>query len=188
MSNPWESLPKSIVNPVEAAGQPIASRERRVVAEPRGAGATETKMPFPRVENSLNMAAMQPRILVAVVDDEESVCRALLRLLRAAGLDVETFSSSATFLESMRGRLPSRRPDCVVLDLHLPGLTGLDVQKQLKADRIPLPIVMITGNEEAGVQEKVLSEGAFAFLVKPIHARRLLDSIENAVRRAAATP
>ena len=145
-------------------------------------------MPYPLADNSLNMAGMQPRTLVAVVDDEESVCRALLRLLRAAGLDVETFSSSATFLESMRERLPSRRPDCVVLDLHLPGLTGLDVQKQLKSDRIPLPIVMITGNEEAGVQEKVLSEGAFAFLVKPIQARCLLDAIENAVRRPAAAP
>ena len=129
---------------------------------------------------------MQPRVLVAVVDDEESVCRALLRLLRAAGLDVETFSSSVTFLESMRERLATRRPDCVVLDLHIPGLTGMDVQRQLKKDGIALPIVMITGNEEAGVQEKVLAEGASAFLVKPLNDRTLLDAISNAVGRASA--
>src|SRR5215475_10580731 len=146
-----------------------------------GEPPTDTKMPFLPARNSCNVCAMQPRILVAVVDDEESVCRALLRLLRATGLDVETFSSSSTFLESMRERLPSRRPDCVVLDLHLPGLTGIDVQRQLKAEKIPLPIIMITGNEEAGVQEKVLSEGAHAFLVKPINARNLLDAIEHAV-------
>ena len=128
---------------------------------------------------------MGPRVLVAVVDDEESVCRALLRLLRAAGHDVETFTSSATFLESMRERLPSRRPDCVVLDLHLPGLTGLDVQRQLKKDGIGLPIVMITGNEEARVQDTVLAEGASAFLVKPLNAATLLDAISNAVAGAA---
>ena len=150
-------------------------------------GSNETKMPFRPAGKSLNISPMPPRILVAVVDDEESICRALLRLLRAAGLDVETFSSSTTFLESMRERLPSRRPDCVVLDLHLPGLTGLDVQRQLQLEQIPLPIIMITGNEETGVQEKVLAEGASAFLVKPINARTLLDAIDNAVQRPAPT-
>ena len=127
---------------------------------------------------------MQPRVLVAVVDDEESVCRALLRLLRAAGLDVETFSSSTTFLESMGERLPPRRPDCLVLDLHLPGLSGLDVLRRLKSDGIHLPTVMITGNEEAGIQEKVIAEGASAFLVKPMNDRTLLEAIENAVQKA----
>ena len=128
---------------------------------------------------------MVPRVLVAVVDDEESVCRALSRLLRAAGLDAETFLSGATFLESVRERPPSRRPDCLLLDVHLPGLTGLDVQRRLKSDGIHLPIVMITGNEEAGVREKVLAEGAFAFLVKPLNDRTLLEAIENAVRKPA---
>lgn len=147
--------------------------------------ASDTKMPFRAAEERRNVATMEPRVLVAVVDDEESVCRALLRLLRATGMDVETFSSSTDFLESMRERLPSRRPDCVVLDLHLPGLTGMDVQRHLKLEKIALPIIMITGNEEAGVQEKVLSEGAHAFLVKPINARNLLDAIEHAVREGA---
>jgi FixJ family two-component response regulator len=153
-----------------------------------GGEGTETNVPYRTQRKTLKISPMQARVLVAVVDDEESVCRALLRLLHAAGLDVETFSSSATFLESMRGRLPSHRPDCVVLDLHLPGLTGLDVQKQLKLEKIFLPIVMITGNEEVGVQEKVLGEGAFAFLVKPVHAQRLLDAIDGAVREAAQLP
>jgi FixJ family two-component response regulator len=150
--------------------------------------ANDTKMPLSSAGNSCNFAVMEPRVLVAVVDDEESVCRALLRLLRATGMDVETFSSSVDFLESMRERLPTRRPDCVVLDLHLPGLTGIDVQRQLKLEKIPLPIIMITGNEEAGVQEQVLSEGARAFLVKPINARNLFDAIEHAVREAPGSP
>gem|GEM_PF-2113534 len=154
---------------------------------PFGAGGPGTKMPYLPAPDLPNIPPMQPRVLVAVVDDEESVCRALRRLLRAAGLDVETFSSSTTFLESMRERLVSRRPDCVVLDLHLPGLTGLDVQRQLKTDAIPLPIVMITGNEEAGIQEKVLGEGAVAFLVKPINAKALLSAIDSAVQRTAAS-
>jgi FixJ family two-component response regulator len=126
---------------------------------------------------------VQPRVLVAVVDDEESVCRALLRLLRSAGLDVETFSSSTAFLESIRERLPIRRPDCLVLDLHLPGLTGLDLQTRLKREGISVPTVMITGNEEDDDQEKALAEGAVAFLVKPLDDRTLLDAIGNAVGR-----
>lgn len=155
---------------------------------PSGRARAGTKVPYPPAGRSLNMSSMKPRIFVAVVDDEESVCRALLRLLRAAGLDVETFSSSEAFLESMRERLPSRRPDCIVLDLHLPGLTGMDVQRQLKKDGMHLPIVMITGNEEAGVQERVLAEGAFAFLLKPLNARTLLDAIDGAVRGSTVLP
>ena len=144
-------------------------------------------MPFRRAAKSVNMSLMQPRILVAVVDDEESVCRAMTRLLRAAGLDVETIVSSSTFLDSMRERLASRRPDCVVLDVHLPVLTGLDVQRRLKSEGILIPIVMITGNEEPGAKEKALAEGAVAFLVKPVHAQILLGAIEDAVQGQVAT-
>jgi FixJ family two-component response regulator len=164
-----------------AAPEPISPDESH------SGGGGETKMPFPLADESLKISGMERRILVAVVDDEESICRALLRLLRASGMDVETFSSSTTFLDSMRERPRSRRPDCVVLDLHLPGLTGIDVQRQLKDAKISLPIVIITGNEEAGVQEKVLSEGASAFLVKPIHAQTLLTAIESAVQKTEAT-
>jgi len=132
------------------------------------------------------IATMRPRILVAVVDDEESVCRALLRLLRAAGLDVETFTSGVAFLESVRERNAERRPDCLVLDLHLPGLTGLDVQRQLKTEEISIPIIMVTGNEEAGIQERVLAEGASAFFSKPLNDRTLLSAIASAVEKAGA--
>ena len=164
------------------------SARKSLVPRPLGADETGTNVPYLPAGESLNISEMQPRVLVAVVDDEESVCRALQRLLRAAGLDVETFSSSATFLDSMRERLISRRPDCVVLDLHLPGLTGLDVQKQLKREDIHLPIIMITGNEETGIQEKALGQGAVAFLVKPINARALLTAIDSAVQRQTASP
>ncbi|HSP94149.1 MAG TPA: response regulator, partial [Thermoanaerobaculia bacterium] len=75
------------------------------------------------------------RLLVAIVDDEESVRRAIGRLMRSAGIDVETFPSGAEFLQS----LETHSPDCVVLDLHMPGLNGFEVQARLKEAKSRLP-------------------------------------------------
>jgi FixJ family two-component response regulator len=82
------------------------------------------------------------RPLIAVVDDEEPVRKALTRLLRSADLDVETFPSGVEFLES----LPTRRPDCVVLDLHMPLMDGFEVQARLAESSAPVPVVTITGH------------------------------------------
>lgn len=118
------------------------------------------------------------RLLVAIVDDEEPVRKALRRLFLAVGIDVETFASGDEFLESVK----IHRPDCAVIDLHLPGLTGLEVQQRLARAGVRLPTVIITGHDQAGVAERVLAAGASAYLRKPLDEERLLAAIESAVR------
>jgi FixJ family two-component response regulator len=120
------------------------------------------------------------RLLVAIVDDEEPVRKALRRLFLAVGIDVETFASGDEFLESVK----IHRPDCAVIDLHLPGLTGLEVQQRLTRAGVRLPTIIITGHDQSGTAERVLAAGASAYLRKPLDEERLLAAIESAVREA----
>lgn len=120
------------------------------------------------------------RLLVAIVDDEEPVRKALRRLFLSADIDVETFASGDEFLAFLR----TGRPDCAVIDLHLPGLTGLEVQERINKAGIRLPTVIITGNDQAGVVERALAAGAFTFLNKPLDDKILLTAVAEAVRRA----
>jgi FixJ family two-component response regulator len=117
--------------------------------------------------------------LIAVVDDEEAVCRALERLLRSVGFDVETFASGAAFLES-RGRW---RADCVVLDMHMPGVSGADVQARLAAAAQEVPVVVITGRDSDDVRERAMAAGAAAYLRKPIDDQTLLSALAAAIAR-----
>jgi len=116
-------------------------------------------------------------LLVAVVDDEESVRKALRRLLRSAGMQVEAFSSGQEFLNS----LVNHQPDCLLLDLHMPGLTGLDVQRRLTEAQTVLPTIIITGHDQPGVANEALAAGASSYLTKPTDERVLLDAINHAV-------
>jgi FixJ family two-component response regulator len=118
-------------------------------------------------------------LLVAVVDDEEPIRKALGRLLRASGLVAECFASGQAFLDSIR----STRPDCVILDLHMPGLGGLQVLEQLKSCRPPLPTIVITGHDEPENQTRCLAGGAAAYLRKPLDDELLLQTIDQAVRK-----
>jgi FixJ family two-component response regulator len=117
------------------------------------------------------------RLLVAVVDDEEPVRIALRRLLCSASLRVETFSSGAEFLESVK----DHHPDCVVLDLHMPQVDGFAVQSRLKEAGIRLPTLVITADDTAGVRERALAAGAAAYLRKPVDDQALLEAITRAV-------
>ena len=117
--------------------------------------------------------------LVAVVDDEESVCRALKRLLRSAGFCVETFGSGADFLQS----LELRRPACLVLDLHMPRMSGFDLQEHLARVADPMPIVIITGHDTPQSRDRVVSAGAAAYLLKPVDDQALLDVVAKAIAR-----
>jgi FixJ family two-component response regulator len=117
--------------------------------------------------------------LIAVVDDEEAVCRALERLLRSVGFDVETFPSGAAFLES-GGRW---RADCVVLDMHMPGVSGWDVQARLAAAAQDVPVVVITGRDSDDVRERALAAGAAAYLRKPVDDQALLSTLATALER-----
>ena len=127
---------------------------------------------------------MSRRLLLAIVDDEEPVRRALRRLFLSAGIDVETFSSGNEFLESVK----TQQPDCAVLDLRLPGLTGLDVQERLVESGSRVPTVIVTGHDQAGVAERALAAGASAYLRKPLDAQTLLDAVALAVRGAKRSP
>lgn len=118
-----------------------------------------------------------PLRLIAIVDDEEPVRKALCRLLRASGLNAEAFSSGQTFLDS----IVARQPDCVILDLHMPGLSGLQVLQQLQSSRNTLPAIIITGHDEPQTHERCLSAGASAFLRKPLDGEVLLEAIDRAV-------
>ncbi len=115
-----------------------------------------------------------------MVDDEESVRRALARMLRARGFDVETFSSGQLFLESLK----TGRPDCVVLDVQMPGLTGRDVQRRLALSQPELPTIVITAHDRPAVREQALADGAIAYLSKPLRGDVLISLIESAVGHA----
>ena len=122
--------------------------------------------------------------LIAIVDDEVSICRALLRLLRVAEYRAEAFNSAILFVESLAERVP----DCVVLDLQMPMMTGVEVQEQLLKLKDPPPVIIITAHDESKTRERCLALGAVRYLRKPIEGELLIDSIEMAVRGRRAAP
>ncbi len=121
--------------------------------------------------------------IVFVVDDDPSMLRAVARLLRAAGHDVETFASPREFL----AQNPHEGPGCLVLDLKMPDLSGLDVQKALQASARELPIVFISGHGKLPAAVRAMKAGAIDFLTKPFQDIDLLAAVEAAVERSAAS-
>jgi FixJ family two-component response regulator len=123
--------------------------------------------------------------LIAIVDDEVSICRALLRLLRVASYRAEAFNSPLLFLESLAERVP----DCVVLDLQMPMMTGVELQQHLLHLDDPPPVIIITAHDEPKTRERCLALGAVRYLRKPIEGDVLIESIEEAIseRRKATT-
>jgi two-component system response regulator FixJ len=117
---------------------------------------------------------------VLVIDDDPSVRRALDRLLRAEGFEVETFSSGAVFLAALdRGE----RSGCAVLDVRMPGLSGFEVLERLAARGSTLPVILITGHGDATMATRAMDAGCAAFLAKPFEDDALLDAIRDALRR-----
>jgi FixJ family two-component response regulator len=120
----------------------------------------------------------QVKPFVAVVDDDESVSRAIKRLLRSAGLAADTFKTGDHFLD-MFDSIPSYRPACVVLDVQMPGLNGLEVQQRLAGSSIP--VVFITAHDEADVRKQALTAGAAAYLLKPFNDEVLIKAVRTAI-------
>ncbi len=120
--------------------------------------------------------------LIAIVDDDESVCRALKRLVRSLGMDGETFASGQEFLDLIEA-MPSFHPDCVVLDVQMPGFNGLELQERLTRNGNPLPVIFITAHDDIGVQQKALAGGAVAFLRKPVNDELLIKTMREALKR-----
>ena len=117
--------------------------------------------------------------IVFVVDDDLSVREGLERLLRAVGRKVETFASAEEFLAHRIENIPS----CLVLDVGLTGLSGLDLQKQIAEANRTTPIVFITGQKDVPTSVRAMKAGAVEFLVKPFSEQDLLDAIEQALSR-----
>jgi FixJ family two-component response regulator len=114
--------------------------------------------------------------LIAVVDDDPSVLRALKRLLSAWSYRAETYESAREFLAA----LANERPDCLILDLHMPDMTGLELQRALTRSHIEIPTIVITAHDEEGMRERCRSAGARAVLIKPLQEQFLLDAIAEA--------
>ena len=121
----------------------------------------------------------EPKAIVFVVDDDASVREGLGSLIRSAGLRVESFASAREFLARSREDLPS----CLVLDVRLPGLSGLDLQKRMAEVNIEIPIIFITGHGDVPTSVRAMKAGAVEFLTKPFRGRDLLDAIKQAIRR-----
>lgn len=115
--------------------------------------------------------------LLALVDDDVEVRVALTRLVASAGFEVEAFGSGAEFLRSIAGR----RPDCIVLDLHMPDMSGFEVQGILAATHPDVPVVVITGHDTPETRARVLALGSKAYLCKPVDDEALLGAIEAAI-------
>jgi FixJ family two-component response regulator len=116
--------------------------------------------------------------LVAIVDDDELFRRSIERLVRSAGFTVEAFGSAEDFLE--RGDLD--RTACAILDMKLPGMSGLDLQQRLIATPTPIPIVFVSAHDEAMMQASALRAGAVAFLKKPFDNSTLIDVLSRSIR------
>ena len=127
-------------------------------------------------------ALNNPKALIAIVDDDESVCRAVRRLVRSVAMDAETFSSGQDFLDLLDA-MPSFQPDCLILDVQMPGMNGLDVQDRLAKSGNSVPVIFITAHDEVGVREKALAAGAIAFLRKPFNDDLLIKTLREALKR-----
>ncbi|MDP2895445.1 MAG: response regulator transcription factor [bacterium] len=123
------------------------------------------------------MKAAEP--IVFVVDDDASVCKALDRLIRSVGLKAETFPSAKDFLR----REPHNGPSCLVLDIRMPGLSGLDLQRELAAKDYSIPIIFITGHGDIPMSVQAMKAGAVDFLPKPFSDQELLDAIHAALEK-----
>jgi FixJ family two-component response regulator len=125
----------------------------------------------------------QSNATIAIVDDDPSVREGLSSLIRSAGLKVETFASAQEFL----ARPDDETPSCIVLDLQLPGLSGLDLQKRMAEAGLEIPIVFLTGHGNIPASVQAMKAGAVEFLTKPFDDEELLRAIQEAVQRDRQT-
>jgi FixJ family two-component response regulator len=124
-------------------------------------------------------AATKADAIIAIVDDDPSAREGLQSLVRSAGWRVETFASAQEFLD----RLGAEAPSCVILDLQLPGLSGLDLQKRLAEVGLGIPVVFLTGHGDIPASVQAMKAGAVEFLTKPIDEQKLLPAIQEAIER-----
>lgn len=122
---------------------------------------------------------MESDPIVYVVDDDASVRDAVKRLISSVGLRVETFGSTREFLDGKRPDAPA----CLVLDVRLPGASGLELQGDLSAANFQIPIIFITGHADVPMTVRAMKAGAVEFLTKPFRGQELLDAIQQAIAK-----
>jgi FixJ family two-component response regulator len=130
---------------------------------------------------ALSMSSAVPTPIVFIVDDDVSVRESLELLVRDENWKPETFASAQEFLDHPKKRVPS----CLVLDLSLPGLNGLELQKQLAVEHVDMPIIFVTGYGDVPQSVQAMKAGALEFLTKPINTDALLSAIRNALQRSS---
>lgn len=123
-----------------------------------------------------------PRPVVYIVDDEPGVRNSLSSLVRSAGLEVRTFASGAEFLASSR----EDAPECLVVDVRMPGMSGLDLQSRLSHLSLRIPVILITGHGDISMAVRAMKSGALEFLTKPFHDQDILAAIDRAIRHSSA--
>jgi FixJ family two-component response regulator len=119
------------------------------------------------------------RPIVFVIDDDPSVREAIEDLLQSIGLQVQAFGSTQEFLNAKRPEAPS----CIVLDVRLPGASGLEFQRILQDANVSLPIIFISGHGDIAMSVRAMKSGAVEFLTKPLHEQELLDAVQAALER-----
>jgi FixJ family two-component response regulator len=121
--------------------------------------------------------------VVSVVDDDISVRRSLDRLMRSAGIEVNMFASAEEFLNST----PSRKADCLILDMRLPGMSGIDLHRHLLARTYNVPVIFITAHgSDEDARSEAASDWTVAYLIKPLDGEELLDAVDAALRLKSA--
>jgi FixJ family two-component response regulator len=115
---------------------------------------------------------------IAIVDDDASVRKALMRLLQTSSYRVDTFASASEFFASLKRRVP----DCLIVDLQMPTTDGLELRNSLNRAGIAIPTIVITAHDEPGTRERCRAAGAAAYLLKPIQKTELIEAIRAATR------
>jgi FixJ family two-component response regulator len=115
---------------------------------------------------------------VAIVDDDKWVLKSLERLVKSAGFRVVTFLSAEDFLRSGK----NSKSVCIILDIRLPGMSGIDLQRQLAAENPQVPIIFVSAHDETETRTQALAGGAIAFLSKPVNDKALLEAVSSAVK------
>jgi two-component system response regulator FixJ len=124
---------------------------------------------------------MSANATVFVVDDDQAVRDSLALLVQSVGLEVETFPSAREFLDAYR----RDRPGCLITDIRMPGMSGLELQEQLSADHRPIPVIVLTGFGDVPAAVRALKGGAIDFVEKPFNPQALLDLVQQAIVRDA---
>ena len=121
---------------------------------------------------------------IAIVDDDPSVLKALARQLRSRALRVRTFESARRFLAALDESWPS----CLILDLQMPEMTGIELQQHMRSNRIDIPVIIFTAHDDANARSRCEALGPVAFLTKPLQSEELFAAIEAAVSKAIPSP